>query len=700
MRRLEYPSQRGGRLSVGGAIILRWTVSVVLLVAGLVLLPGATTAQAQDETGPVREFLGPFEVPSRYRALADSAREVEEEIAVLASPSDLEQDLESERERMQDLKQIVGNLSGAEYVRPERISRVRDQAIQLEQRLESVRERIISRLEALDDLRVEWGERKEFWEEWRASLAGEPGLSAVEPEFRRAFERIDAVLTQIEGATPPILELQEEAAALGGEAEQIAQQVATMRSGRLRALLERGRPLLFTSGFFANLSREELRDWSPVREIKETAIGPFLRAHAGLIVLNVLLGLVLFVLAVRLRSRSIPEGAWSGLLLRPRSLAIFGSVALLSNEYVLTPALWDVLIWSLLAGSGAALAARLIDNRSLRRMVYLFAGFYPLFLLSEALHVPPPLFRLLLVTAAVVGLLFFASLLSKERSAQQTDRRVIWPLGLGMLMWLTVLAAESLGFYLLARWILHATITSGYVVFIVVFLMVLAHGATRTLVRMEATGRLSFLQTVGIPLIERLLKIFRIVLVVVALLHVADIWEIAPSPAETWRTVTALGLTVAGIEITIGRLFAAAILIYLSWLISWIVRAVARSEMYPRWELERGVGDSINSLVHYTLITVGVLIGLSALGVELQNFAIIAGALGVGIGFGLQNIVNNFVSGLILLFERPVRAGDTVVIEGELGTIKKIGLRSTVVQTFDQAEVIVPNGDLVSEKVT
>jgi small-conductance mechanosensitive channel len=84
----------------------------------------------------------------------------------------------------------------------------------------------------------------------------------------------------------------------------------------------------------------------------------------------------------------------------------------------------------------------------------------------------------------------------------------------------------------------------------------------------------------------------------------------------------------------------------------------------------------------------------------LKEFTLIAGALGVGIGFGLQNIVNNFVSGLILLFERPIKVGDTINIDDQWGTINKIGLRSTVVETLDRAEIIVPNSDLVSQKVT
>ncbi len=98
-------------------------------------------------------------------------------------------------------------------------------------------------------------------------------------------------------------------------------------------------------------------------------------------------------------------------------------------------------------------------------------------------------------------------------------------------------------------------------------------------------------------------------------------------------------------------------------------------------------------------VFVGFFFAVGALGVDFKNITILAGAFSIGIGFGLQNIVNNFVSGLILLFERPIKVDDVVMIDGGLARIKKLGLRATIVQTLGGSDVIVPNSDLVSTRV-
>jgi small-conductance mechanosensitive channel len=119
----------------------------------------------------------------------------------------------------------------------------------------------------------------------------------------------------------------------------------------------------------------------------------------------------------------------------------------------------------------------------------------------------------------------------------------------------------------------------------------------------------------------------------------------------------------------------------------------------PKMDLPRGVPATISRLTHYVIIVIGVIIAGSAAGLDFSNISLIIGALGVGIGFGLQNVVNNFVSGLILLFERPIRVGDKIEVNDLFGTVKSIGMRASVVGTIEGAEVIVPNANLISTEV-
>jgi len=130
------------------------------------------------------------------------------------------------------------------------------------------------------------------------------------------------------------------------------------------------------------------------------------------------------------------------------------------------------------------------------------------------------------------------------------------------------------------------------------------------------------------------------------------------------------------------------------------VKAKLESSWLSRARMERGAREALVTVSGYVLITAAILVGLGISGVDFSNLAIIAGALSVGIGFGLQNIVNNFVSGLILLFERPIKTGDWVVVGDTEGYVKRIRIRSTQIQTFDRADVIVPNSELISNQVT
>ena len=141
------------------------------------------------------------------------------------------------------------------------------------------------------------------------------------------------------------------------------------------------------------------------------------------------------------------------------------------------------------------------------------------------------------------------------------------------------------------------------------------------------------------------------------------------------------------------------VVIYASIVLSKLIRIVLQEDVLNRLSLSKGLPNTIAMLVRYSLITAGFILAISAAGIPVDKLTIIIGAMSVGIGFGLQNIFNNLVSGLILLFERPIQLGDTVQVGQLTGNVQTIGLRSSNIKTFDGAEVIVPNGQLISNEV-
>ncbi|HUT55587.1 MAG TPA: mechanosensitive ion channel domain-containing protein [bacterium] len=161
-----------------------------------------------------------------------------------------------------------------------------------------------------------------------------------------------------------------------------------------------------------------------------------------------------------------------------------------------------------------------------------------------------------------------------------------------------------------------------------------------------------------------------------------------------------LGFTLGPNRLTLGMAVGSALAIYLSIKASRLLTFFLDTEVYPRSAMEPGFKEAINQGLRYSLVFIGFVAALSILGVKLSSLALVAGALGVGIGFGLQNIVNNFLSGLIMLVERPIKIGDVLEIEGVWGTVKHIGIRATLIETWDQSELIVPNGDLLWSKLT
>ena len=153
--------------------------------------------------------------------------------------------------------------------------------------------------------------------------------------------------------------------------------------------------------------------------------------------------------------------------------------------------------------------------------------------------------------------------------------------------------------------------------------------------------------------------------------------------------VGTLNLHLLGILYAVLILFAVHVVVRL-----W--KSVIMGKILARRTMDRGLRESITTISVYLIWALGGVMALGAVGVSTTSLAVVFGALSIGIGFGLQNIFNNFISGIILLFERPIQVGDAVEINGTWGEIKKINVRATVVQTYDNASLIIPNSEFIS----
>ncbi|MFG1350526.1 DUF3772 domain-containing protein [Xanthobacter autotrophicus] len=294
---------------------------------------------------------------------------------------------------------------------------------------------------------------------------------------------------------------------------------------------------------------------------------------------------------------------------------------------------------------------------------------------------------------------------AEGEAATASGSRPQW-LGLGI--WLAVilllgaLVAGYVSFaaFIAARMIVATTVLGGLYLLYALIDSFFGEGLSAETPRTRHLSKALGLQPTSLELIGVVLSgLLKLLLFVVAGFLIAGSW--GTSTADVMDTVerASFGVRIGTATITLWSVFYAVLLLLVSLVAARAFQRWVSTALLPRSGLEASLQSSIATIVSYVGTIIAIMIAMSEVGLNLENIALVAGALSVGIGFGLQAIVSNFVSGLILLAERPIRVGDTINVKGEEGYVRRISVRSTEIETFERATVIVPNSDLITGMV-
>jgi len=332
-----------------------------------------------------------------------------------------------------------------------------------------------------------------------------------------------------------------------------------------------------------------------------------------------------------------------------------------------------------------------------RRVAVLAAAFYALHALASILDTQASAGRELaaaVFTASLATLAWWV----RQKPGGRTPRELLAARSAFAVLTL-ILVANLFGFLLLSNLLRVCAVLSSYIALVVYTFArvaaILLAGALR-LPPLDSLATVRLHEPDVLRWMKRAVAVLAVAWWIYAML---DLLALKSEAGSLIASTLALRLGIKSVSISLGELLAAVCVLAGGSLTARAIRFVLREEILARLPLSRGVPEMISISCYYVLLLLVFVMSVAAAGVQLDKLTFLTGALGVGIGFGLQSLVNNFVSGLVLQFERPIRIGDVLEVGAISGEVRRIGIRSSMVRTFQGAEVIIPNSALVSNQV-
>ena len=690
----------------------RRLAQVLLAMACLVASPSSAQDEAAAQTAKTAEVQEPAPVAIPVTSIAAEAVSLDAYLKSLegrlAAP-DFQQAI------AEGLHALAGRIESHEALSNARLARGFGRADlaamqadwrAIDSELATSQRRLAARLSALDVAGADLGRRADSWKATAAVAREELAPADVRTRVAEAERDIAATRKRLRESRDQSLRVQNRVVELRARASDELTRLAAARSEVLSHVLRRVEPPVWDlrpGDIVANRER-----FVATAEEVSASLQSYADREGRLLWLHGLLTLVLVWLSVR-------ASVWAKLreghevptaLIHPWAA---GLVLGLSNTLWIHADAPPKLGWllSLLVLPFWVVEVRELVPKPLRKPL---PGLVVLVLLDFARRILldfEGLSRLLLVTEAILALAGLVWLRRPARLARLPQPEdPFWLRVLGGWLRVSMLAAgvatlgSFFGWVILADLLLTTVVVGTFVGSILYSAVGVVEGICESAVGTGRVDRLRIVRADRRALPRAVSRISRTIAFAVWLYLLPGFLSIREGLLDVLGRMLAAPLGYGSVKITLGGVIAFGVTIWLSWVLARFVSLILEGEIFSRVSLPRGVPFALSTISRYAVIVIGFVFAVAALGFEVGNLALVISALGVGIGFGLQNVVNNFISGLILLFERPVKVLDVVSLDSLMGEITRIGIRSSTLRTFDGADVIVPNGDLISNRVT
>lgn len=672
--------------------------------------PQDTTDVAAVDTAIVFPLaIQPGDIPRRAQETMVELREMEGRLQPEAT-------LSARAGEIQDLLFLLGRKTAEfEQLQVDELSArtledARQEWLSYRARLEGWQRRLERDAEAILGERARLREIDEIWQGTRLRAGDEDVPAALFVRTESVLATAESVLERVRFERDIVLTLQDELSEQVLDVRKVLTAIAEARESRFRGLLSPDAPPLW------RVLRSQPEAPPPVVQVRqsfEDGVGQLRRYFssarlAGWVQLGLFIGLLLVMVWLRHLSRAWPAEdpdlqASARILSRPVSAALLIALLFTRQLHPTAPlVLFDLNRLVLLVP-----VLRLLPEAAyskLRAPVYVTAALYLLHVLRELTLPDSLLQRLTLLTWSVVALIALAWLARPGGSLTRLgpgmwSKAALIVARLGATAVAASVVANLLGFVDLASYLAFATLTAAYGAIVLFAGYLVLEGAWRAVLHSRLASSLKSLRVYTPTAERRGLFLLRLMGTVVWLLFVLLALEASDTVIAAISAVLSEELRIGSVGISVGDILAFTFTVWLTVIVSGVLRALLSEDIFPRTKHARAA-DTISTVIYWALLMVGFLLAAAAAGFEIGRLTLLAGAFSVGIGFGLQDVVNNFVSGLILAFERPIQVGDIVQLDTVTGTVSRIGMRSSVIRTFEGAEIIVPNSNLVSNQMT